>query len=89
MQYCYEQRLKARASEAGSASVDIANGRVTNVTISENQTGDKAIEGCIKGKVRRWRFNRVTESIFFHSRCPRAEFSRLSSKETRLCDCIC
>ena len=67
VQYCYEQRLKENPSIGGriGINVDIANGRVTNVTISENQTGDKAIEGCIKGKVRRWRFSsEVTESIF-------------------------
>jgi len=67
VQYCYEQRLKENPSIGGRVgiNVDIANGRVTNVTISENQTGDKAIEGCIKGKVRRWRFSsEVTESIF-------------------------
>ena len=67
LKYCYEQRLKENPSIGGriGINVDIANGRVTNVTISENQTGDKAIEGCIKGKVRRWRFSsEVTESIF-------------------------
>jgi hypothetical protein len=67
VQYCYEQRLKENPNIGGriAISVDIANGRVTAVNISENQTGDKAIESCIKGKVRRWRFgSEVTESIF-------------------------
>ena len=67
VQYCYEQRLKENPNIGGrlAISVDIANGRVTKVMISENQTGDKAIETCVQGKVRRWRFNaEVTESIF-------------------------
>jgi hypothetical protein len=67
VQYCYEQRLKENPNIGGriAISVDIVNGRVTKVMISENQTGDKAIESCIKGKVRRWRFSsEVTESIF-------------------------
>ena len=67
VQYCYEQRLKENPNIGGrlAISVDIANGRVTKVMISENQTGDKAIESCVQGKVRRWRFNAgVTESIF-------------------------
>ena len=67
VQYCYEQRLKENPNIGGrlAISVDITNGRVTKVMISENQTGDKAIESCVQGKVRRWRFNaEVTESIF-------------------------
>jgi len=67
VQYCYEQRLKENPNIGGrlAISVDIAGGRVTNVRIDENATGDKAIETCVKGKVRRWRFStEVTESIF-------------------------
>jgi len=67
VQYCYEQRLKENPNIGGrlAISVDIAAGRVTSVRIDENATGDKAIESCVKGKVRRWRFGaEVTESIF-------------------------
>ena len=67
VQYCYEQRLKENPNIGGrlAISVDIAAGRVTNVRIDENATGDKAIEACVKSKVRRWRFSTdVTESIF-------------------------
>lgn len=67
VQYCYEQRLKENPNIGGriSIGIDIVNGRVTKVMISENQTGDKAIESCIQGKVRRWRFSaEVSESIF-------------------------
>jgi len=67
VQYCYEQRLKENPSIGGrlAINVEIAAGRVTNVRIDENATGDKKIEDCVKGKVRRWRFStEVTESIF-------------------------
>jgi outer membrane biosynthesis protein TonB len=67
VQYCYELRLKENPNIGGrlAISVDISAGRVTNVRIDENATGDKAIEGCVKSKVRRWRFSTdVTESIF-------------------------
>jgi outer membrane biosynthesis protein TonB len=67
VQKCYEQRLKENPNIGGrlAISVDISAGRVTSVRIDENGTGDKAIESCVKGKVRRWRFGtEVTESIF-------------------------
>lgn len=67
VQYCYEQRLKENPNIGGrlAISVEIVGGRVTSVRIDENGTGDKAIESCVKGKVRRWRFGtEVTESIF-------------------------
>jgi len=67
VQYCYEQRLKENPNIGGrlAISVDIDHGRVTQVRIDENATGDKTIESCIKGKVKRWRFStKVTESIF-------------------------
>ena len=67
VQYCYELRLKENPSIGGrlAISVDIAAGRVTGVRIEENSTGDKAIEGCVIGKVRRWRFpSDATESIY-------------------------
>jgi hypothetical protein len=67
VQYCYEQRLKENPNIGGrlAISVDIVAGKVTTVRIDENATGDKLIEKCVKGKVRRWRFSaEVTESIF-------------------------
>jgi outer membrane biosynthesis protein TonB len=67
VQYCYELRLKENPSIGGrlAISVDIAAGRVTGVRIEENSTGDKAIESCVIGKVRRWRFPaEATESIY-------------------------
>jgi hypothetical protein len=67
VQYCYELRLKENPNIGGrlAISVEIAGGRVTNVRIDNNQTGDKAIESCVIGKVRRWRFDAaVSESIY-------------------------
>ncbi|MAY80821.1 MAG: hypothetical protein CL930_08555 [Deltaproteobacteria bacterium] len=67
VQYCYELRLKENPNIGGrlAISVEIAGGRVTNVRIDDNKTGDKAIESCVIGKVRRWRFDAaVSESIY-------------------------
>ncbi|MDP6933052.1 MAG: AgmX/PglI C-terminal domain-containing protein, partial [Myxococcota bacterium] len=58
VQYCYEQRLKEDPSISGriEIEVDIQGGRVRGVTITDNTTGDSALESCVTGKVRRWRF---------------------------------
>jgi hypothetical protein len=67
VQYCYESRLKENPNIGGrlAINVNIAGGRVTSVTIEENSTGDSGIEGCVVGKVRRWRFApEVTERIY-------------------------
>lgn len=64
---CYERRLKENPNVAGrvAVDVDIASGRVTNVTIAENTTGDKALESCITSSIRRWRFDEsVTDSVY-------------------------
>jgi hypothetical protein len=67
VQYCYELRLKENPNIGGrlAINVNIAAGRVTQVTIAENGTGDSGIEACVVGKVRRWRFApEVSEKIY-------------------------
>jgi outer membrane biosynthesis protein TonB len=62
---CYEARLKENPNIAGRVAIeiDVASGRVTTVDISENTTGDKELESCLKSRVRSWRFPaEVTES---------------------------
>jgi outer membrane biosynthesis protein TonB len=64
---CYERRLKENPNVAGrvAVDVDIASGRVTNVSVAENTTGDKALESCITSAIRRWRFDAsVTDSVY-------------------------
>jgi hypothetical protein len=58
VQYCYETQLKTDASLGGRLAVemDITNGRVSSVSISENATKSKALEDCVLRKIRAWRF---------------------------------
>jgi hypothetical protein len=58
VQYCYETQLKTDASLSGRLAVemDITNGRVSSVSISENATKSKALEDCVLRKIRAWRF---------------------------------
>jgi hypothetical protein len=66
VQYCYEKRLKENPNISGRLviMVDIDKGRVTQVRIEANKTGDKEIESCVKSKVKRWRFSpETTDSI--------------------------
>ncbi len=67
VQYCYESRLKQNPNIGGrlAINVNISAGRVTEVRIAENGTGDSGIEACVIGKVRRWRFApEVSENIY-------------------------
>lgn len=68
IQYCYEWRLKSNPNIAGRIEValDIAAGRVRNVRITDNETGDKPIEDCMVRKVQRWHFpSSVTQSDIY------------------------
>jgi outer membrane biosynthesis protein TonB len=58
VQYCYEGRLKENPNISGRLSIEVAinGGRVTNVAIEDNTTGDKQLESCVIGKVKSWRF---------------------------------
>lgn len=58
VKYCYDQRLKENPNISGRIAVEfsVASGRVSSVAIVENSTGDSALESCVKGKVRSWRF---------------------------------
>ncbi len=67
IKYCYEQRLKERPDISGriAVDVDVSAGRVTSVVVSDNTTGDSALESCVKSKIRRWRFpSDFSDSIY-------------------------
>lgn len=67
VKYCYEARLKENPTIAGRLAIElnVSAGRVTTVNIAENSTGDSALETCVKGKARAWRFPpEVSDNIF-------------------------
>ena len=58
LKYCYEQRLKAVPSLSGRVEVawTVVNGRVADVYVVNNQTGDAPLAKCITDKITKWRF---------------------------------
>lgn len=67
VKYCYDQRLKENPNISGRIAVDvsIAGGRVTNVIIAENTTGDSALESCVTRKIKTWRFPEDVEDDIY------------------------
>ena len=56
---CYEKRLKRLQKLAGKVMVQITilgSGRVGNVQVTQNTTGDSALVDCIRTNIKRWRF---------------------------------
>ena len=59
-QACYESRLRVNPGLSGKVTIRFtigSAGRITNIAVSNNTTGDSAVGRCIIGKVRRWRFS--------------------------------
>ncbi len=57
---CYESRLKVNPGLSGKVVIRFtigSAGRITNIKVSSNSTGDSAVGSCIINKVRRWRFS--------------------------------
>lgn len=57
---CYESRLKVNPNLSGKVVIKFtigSAGRITNISVSSNSTGDSTVGSCIIGKVRRWRFS--------------------------------
>jgi TonB family protein len=57
---CYESRLKVNPNISGKVTIRFtigSAGRITNISVAKNTTGDKAVGRCIVGKVRGWRFS--------------------------------
>lgn len=58
---CYESRLKVNPNISGKVVIKFTigtAGRITNIRVASNSTGDSAVGKCIVGKVRGWRFDR-------------------------------
>lgn len=52
---CYECRLKVNASVSGKIVITFTlglQGRITNIKVTSNSTGDSALGSCVIGKVR-------------------------------------
>ena len=57
---CYERRLKVKPNLSGKVVIKFTIGtvgRITNIKVASNSTGDSAVGSCIIGKVRSWRFS--------------------------------
>lgn len=63
LQYCYEEQLRSDPSLGGRVEVqwNVANQRVTAVSVINNTTGNDALAQCIAKKIKRWRFDSETE----------------------------
>jgi hypothetical protein len=64
---CYEERLEERPGLAGRLAVDvkIQQGRVVEVSVAEDTTGDERLARCVVRRIKRWRFDvAVTDDIF-------------------------
>lgn len=58
VQHCYEKALKKDPSLAGRLVVefDVVGGRVSRVSLFEDTVGSAALNACVTGSVRSWRF---------------------------------
>lgn len=59
VRYCYERRLMTTPGLAGKVSLRFtiaADGRVTAVTIDADTIKDPALNGCLLGRAKTWRF---------------------------------
>ena len=59
IRYCYEKALKRNDSLKGKVKIKFTigpAGRVTDIKVTKNSTGDGSVGDCIKKKVKSWRF---------------------------------
>ena len=57
---CYESALKVNASLKGKVTIKFTigpAGRITDISVTDNSTGDAGIGSCIVDKVRGWKFD--------------------------------
>jgi TonB family protein len=57
---CYEAALKVNASLKGKVTIKFTigpAGRITDISVTDNSTGDAGIGSCIVDKVRGWKFD--------------------------------
>lgn len=63
---CYDARLKQNPNIAGRVllEIDVAAGRVSTATVSDNTTGDAELGNCIRKRARGWRLPSSTSGLF-------------------------
>ena len=57
---CYEKSLRANPSAQGKVTIQFTigpAGRITNIRVTQDTTGDSSIGSCIVSRVRGWRFD--------------------------------
>ncbi len=59
LNYCYERQLKASPGLAGRVEFSwyVEGGKVSNLLLVVNQTGDAELVDCLKKKISRWEFD--------------------------------
>lgn len=69
IQTCYEAELKNNPSLRGrlAVAIDVQDGQVRVVRIEDNQTGNKAVEDCVKRRIRTWRFDASVSGELYSS----------------------
>lgn len=67
IQTCYEGELKNAPSLRGrlAVAIDVKDGQVRVVRIEDNGTGSKALEECVKKRIRGWRFDASVSGELF------------------------
>ncbi len=72
VKFCYDKRLGELPNLAGNIEFEVdigADGRVTDVTVVKNETGDSKLAECCVEKMERWFFegwhDGPTEDLYF------------------------
>jgi hypothetical protein len=58
LRFCYEQRLREKPSLKGTVlvAIDVILGRVEQVAVLRNSTGDSELASCFSSRISSWRF---------------------------------
>ena len=58
LRFCYEQRLREKPSLKGTVlvAIDVILGRVDQVAVLSNSTGDTELAACFSSRITGWRF---------------------------------
>ena len=59
VRFCYEKELKKNPKLAGTVKVKFAiasNGSVASAAVTSSTLNNSAVESCLTGRIRRWKF---------------------------------
>lgn len=63
--FCHEQALRTNPKVAGKIVVEwrVESEAAADVDITDNTTGDKALESCVVSKIKRWKFAGIEDGV--------------------------